>query len=224
VGAILWKYALGLELTDPGFDYSVLSEFRARLIVGNQEQVLFDKVLAHLRAQGLRHPRGGDNGPTPRTRLCAIRQLNRLEFVIETMRHAPEYASGRRARVDSGPRTCRLPCYAMTTGPRTTAFHRPITSAQPWRKRAGRMASKCWLGSRRTPPISGCSMSQPWETLQQVWQEQYTDPPEPLRWLGKHGLPAPTQQIISPYDPEARWATKRSRAWVGYKVSLPRDL
>ncbi|GAC1409928.1 MAG: hypothetical protein NVSMB65_22300 [Chloroflexota bacterium] len=29
-----WKYALGLELTDPGFDYSVLSEFRARLLVG----------------------------------------------------------------------------------------------------------------------------------------------------------------------------------------------
>src|SRR5919205_882842 len=24
-----WKYALGLELTDPGFDFSVLSEFRA---------------------------------------------------------------------------------------------------------------------------------------------------------------------------------------------------
>jgi transposase len=29
-----WKYALGLELTDPGFDYSVLSEFRTRLIAG----------------------------------------------------------------------------------------------------------------------------------------------------------------------------------------------
>lgn len=41
-----------------------------------------------------------------------------------------------------------------------------------------------------------------------------------MRWLGKHGLPAPTQQIISPYDPQARWATKRSRSWVGYKVFL----
>ena len=30
-----WKYALGLELTDPGFDASVLSEFRSRLIDGN---------------------------------------------------------------------------------------------------------------------------------------------------------------------------------------------
>ena len=28
-----WKYALGLELTNAGFDFSVLSEFRSRLIV-----------------------------------------------------------------------------------------------------------------------------------------------------------------------------------------------
>jgi hypothetical protein len=27
-----WKYALGLELTDPGFDASVLSEFRTRVV------------------------------------------------------------------------------------------------------------------------------------------------------------------------------------------------
>ena len=33
-GRIDWKYALGLELTDPGFDFSVLCEFRARLIAG----------------------------------------------------------------------------------------------------------------------------------------------------------------------------------------------
>ena len=65
-GRIDWKYALRLELTDPGFDYSVLSEFRARLIAGAHEQILFDKVLAHLRAQGLRHPRAGGNGLTPR--------------------------------------------------------------------------------------------------------------------------------------------------------------
>ncbi len=27
-----WKYALGLDLSDPGFHYSVLSEFRHRLV------------------------------------------------------------------------------------------------------------------------------------------------------------------------------------------------
>src|SRR5437868_14156499 len=31
-GRIDWKYALGLELTDAGFDFSILSEFRKRII------------------------------------------------------------------------------------------------------------------------------------------------------------------------------------------------
>jgi transposase len=30
-----WKYALGLKLTDEGFHYSVLSEFRSRLVQGS---------------------------------------------------------------------------------------------------------------------------------------------------------------------------------------------
>ena len=37
-----WKYALGLELDDSGFDHTVLSEFRTRLVVGNAEQQLLD--------------------------------------------------------------------------------------------------------------------------------------------------------------------------------------
>ena len=31
-----WKYLLGLELDDPGFDASVLTEFRARLVAGSR--------------------------------------------------------------------------------------------------------------------------------------------------------------------------------------------
>lgn len=37
-----WKYALSLELTDPGFDFSVLCEFRTRLMKGGVEQQLLD--------------------------------------------------------------------------------------------------------------------------------------------------------------------------------------
>ena len=39
--AIDWKYALGLELTDPGFDASVLSKFRARLVEHGLEEQVF---------------------------------------------------------------------------------------------------------------------------------------------------------------------------------------
>ena len=44
-GRIDWKYALGLELSDPGFDFSVLSEFRARLIESQQEKLLLNRLL-----------------------------------------------------------------------------------------------------------------------------------------------------------------------------------
>src|SRR2546421_12918325 len=53
-----WKYALALELSDPGFDFSVLSKFRARLLAGGDEMQLFDVMLVHLKTQGLLRTRG----------------------------------------------------------------------------------------------------------------------------------------------------------------------
>src|SRR5215470_11626417 len=41
-----WKYALSLELTDPGFDFSLLSEFRSRLVENQQETLLLDRLLS----------------------------------------------------------------------------------------------------------------------------------------------------------------------------------
>ena len=51
-GRIDLKYALGLELTDPGFDFSILSDFRQRLIEGGAEQLLLDAMLAVFKEQG----------------------------------------------------------------------------------------------------------------------------------------------------------------------------
>src|SRR3954470_2706675 len=75
-----WKYALGLELTDPGFDFSALSEFRARLIAGASEKLLLDKMLQRLRARGLVKARGRQRTDSTHV-LAAIRVLNRLELV-----------------------------------------------------------------------------------------------------------------------------------------------
>jgi len=57
-------------------------------------------------------------------------------------------------------------------------------------------------------------------TLRQVWAEQYTAPPEPPRWRAVTDLASAGERIASPYDPEARWSTKRGVDWVGYKVHL----
>jgi transposase len=53
-----WKYALSLELEDPGFNFSVLSEFRARLIEGNVEHKLLDSLLENFKARGWVNARG----------------------------------------------------------------------------------------------------------------------------------------------------------------------
>jgi len=53
-----WKYALNLELTDPGFDHTVLSEFRTRLISGSAEQLLLDTFLEMCRDRKILKPRG----------------------------------------------------------------------------------------------------------------------------------------------------------------------
>ena len=59
-GRIDWKYALGLELADPGFDFSVLGEFRARLLAGGrEEQLLLEALLRRLQGRGLLKARGG---------------------------------------------------------------------------------------------------------------------------------------------------------------------
>ena len=48
-----WKYALSLELTDAGFDHTVLSEFRIRLVGGGLELLLLDALLEQAQALGL---------------------------------------------------------------------------------------------------------------------------------------------------------------------------
>jgi len=85
-GRIDWKYTLGLELTDAGFDHTVLSEFRTRLVVGKIEYVLFDTLLAQLRERGYLKARGRQRTDSTHV-LASIRALNRLECVGETLRH-----------------------------------------------------------------------------------------------------------------------------------------
>src|ERR687894_2398825 len=76
-GRIDWKYALGLELTDAGVDFSVLSEFRKRLLAGSQEDLLLDKLLERCRTLGLLKARGPQRMDSTHV-LAAVRGLSRL--------------------------------------------------------------------------------------------------------------------------------------------------
>ena len=82
-----WKYLLDLELGDAGFDFSLLCDFRSRLLAGSAEERLLERVLEAYRAHGLLKARGRQRTDSTHV-LAAVRKLNRLELLGETLRAA----------------------------------------------------------------------------------------------------------------------------------------
>src|SRR5262245_18081047 len=117
-GHIDWKYLLGLELTDPGFNHTVLSEFRSRLVHGQSERRLLDTLLDQLGELGLIHERGRQRTDSTHV-LAAVRVVNRLERVGETMPPARNWPDSMRPMVSG--------------------------SWPPWK---GQPISRCWPRSR----------------------------------------------------------------------------
>jgi len=214
-----WKYLLCLELTDPGFDYSILSEFRTRLLENEWEQKLFDKLLVRFREAGYIKKHGQQRTDSTMV-LGAVRELNRLEMVGETMRHAldslavvaPEWILGhiQPAWVDrygSQIQNYRLP----TSQEKRDAFADQIgADGLVLLKAILDAASPDWL--REVPAI---------RTLHTVWIQNLTWRDEDqLRWRQKDELPPASVAINSPFDDEVRFSIKRHTSWIGYKVHL----
>jgi transposase len=86
-GRLDWKYALGLELSDPGFHFSVLCEFRDRLLAGQAEHLLFETLLKLFQTRSWLKERSRQRTDSTHI-LAAVRKLNRVELVGETLYHA----------------------------------------------------------------------------------------------------------------------------------------
>jgi transposase len=212
------KYALGLELTDSGFDYSVLSEFRDRVIAGGVERRLLDDMLARFRELGLIKARGQQRTDSTHV-LAAVRKLNRLECVGETMRCALNDL----ATVASGWLLEQVtPDWFDLYGSRFEQYRLPKEKSERHElaERIGRdgyhlLASiyaadaPRWL--REIPAV---------QVLRQVWIQQYYVQDDQVQWRAREGLPPNKLLIMSPYDPEARNRTKRRLNWTGYTVHL----
>src|SRR5262249_23842014 len=221
---ITWKYALGLELEDPGFDASVLSEFRSRLVAGDLTSLALDALLERLAGLGL--VRAGGRQRTDSTHvLGAIRDLNRLELAGETLR------AGLEALAAAGPGWLAGvidASWQQVYGARIDDLHLPESQARRKElmtrygkdgyyllEQAYGPAAPGWL--RELPAI---------EALRRVWIQQFyregTDGRQEVRRReklpGGDGLPPARAQLISPYDLDARYGVKRDHGWAGYKV------
>ena len=218
-----WKYVLGLELDDPGFNYSVLSEFRERLVAGQKEQLLLDELLSRLKELKLLKA-GGQQRSDSTHILGAVRQLNRVEIVGETMRQglnelsefAPEWVKGIAkpewfARYGRRFEQMRLP---KEPGERE-ALLETIGEDGAFLLEEVRTATEAEQ-LRELPGVE--FLRQMW--VQQYWREVKEDGTVHLHVRRDDNQPPGAQRLHSPYDPEMRYSAKRERGWVGYKTQL----
>ncbi|WP_343242949.1 transposase [Streptomyces sp. SID12501] len=80
-----FRYAMALELDDPGFHHSVPADFRDRLAEGDRADRLRSLVLARLKEAGLVRERTTQRTDSAHA-LAAVRDLTRLEPVTEAVR------------------------------------------------------------------------------------------------------------------------------------------
>lgn len=219
-GRIDWKYALALELTDPGFDASVLCDFRARLIEGGAEQRLFETMLALFKAHSLVKAKGRQRTDATHV-LAAIHVLNRLECIGETLRHtlnvlataAPDWLREWVPAVWFERYSRRIEEYRL---PDAKADRYAL--AELWGADGRELLTR--LAAPHSPPHLYNLVAV--QTLRTVWLQQFyaVAVDAPMQWRIAEDLPPAPQLINTPYDVEARYSKKRETVWVGYKVHL----
>lgn len=222
-----WKYALHLPLEDEGFDASVLVEFRARLVANAAQRLLFDTLLAQFREHGFLSGRQLQRSDSF-TILSAVRSLNRLELVIETMRLCLE------AIAERAPEWLRAntPAEWLDRYGEWTQAERLVKEkgskgegeALRMLAQIGRDGFALLDGLEREPKPEWVEQVEAIAVLRRVWAQQYR-----RREGGAIELATPTSReqdgvagdlIATPHDPQVRFSAAKGRKAEGYKLEL----
>ena len=206
-----FKCALGLDLDDPGFHHSVLSDFRERLLEDGRADRLLDLALARLKEAGLVRERTTQRTGSTHV-LAAVRDLTRLELVTEAMRAALEEVAGDALE-------------GLVDDEWGRRYGRPVRLGKNPTRPKTRMndtgADARLLLEHLAASFPGLLRGPQVEALRQVLvQNYYWDAAGRLRWRddeGGSGLPPSAARIVSPYDPAARYARRgQVTRWTGY--------
>lgn len=218
-----WKYALHVPLRWAGFHYSSLSYFRQRLLAQGQERLLFEKVLVWVRRHGLLKRQGKQRTDSTHI-LGQVARLSRLELLWETLRVALRAIES----AAEGWYEQRIPA----------AYHEAYSERQhDWQlsqaevKRATKRAGQdgFWLLEEiEAQAPEGVRALAEVETLRTVWEQTFTRSEDESGGGGKarqvrlrsRKRVAGKERIQTPHDRDARWANKRGKGWVGYKVQV----
>ncbi len=217
-GRLDWKYALGLELSDPGFDHTALVEFRQWRLTGKSELLLFELLLTQLREGGYLKARGRQRSDSTHV-LAKIRAPGRVEGIGETFHvalnslavAAPKWLKGQ-LQEDWGERYAhRVEDYHLPTGKHAREDYAVVIGQDGSSLLCALYATEepGWL--REIPAV---------QTLRRVWVQHFSWEVGELRWRDASNVPPTGDCLDSPYDPQAHYVQKRSTSWVGYKVHL----
>jgi transposase len=217
-----WKYALSLDLHDPGFDFTLLHDFRERLLTHAAVQRLLDTFLAACKGRGWIKTRGTQRTDSTYV-VAAIRRLYSLECVQEAMRYAlNQLSEGNAAWVRQ-----RVPlAWYERYGPRAEVARFPKETSKrdalALQIGADGYTLMEWLWRDESPQYLRDLPAV--EILRQIWVQHYyrcTVPGlETLRWRSTDEQPPAALLLQSPYDVDARYSQKRETQWVGYKVHI----
>jgi transposase len=212
------KYLLGLELSDAGFDASILTEFRQRLVGGSLEHHLLDDLLQRLKAKGALKARGQQRSDSTHV-LDSVRTLNRIELIGETLRAALNTLAG------------LVPTWLQSQVP-AAWFERYSERVQATRLPKAeterlRLAETIgydgwtlfqWLW--QDPTLRVLCQAPAVAALRQIWLQNFYWQAEQIVWRRAADLPPAAVLIQSPYDLETHYSLKRTTEWVGYKVHV----
>lgn len=213
-----WKYVLSLELTDPGFDFSVLCEFRQRLITNQQEELLLATLVDVCRERGWVKERGKQRTDSTHV-LAAIRTMNRLECVGETLRAALNSL----AAVLPDWLRSQVPVeWYERYGSRIEDFRMPtsLSKRQAMAQQIGTDGSYLLMAIHADDAPAWLREIPAVEVLRRVWVQQFFVTADSVGWRSDDHIPPASLLISSPYDPDAHVSIKRSTVWTGYKVHL----
>lgn len=208
-----WKYALHLSVAYPGFDFSCLCYFRQRVLAHQQEALLFETILAKVKALGFIKKRGKQRTDALAV-IGAVRMLSHLETVTETLRvtvRALEH--GDLAWVEREvPASFREQYARSRPDYRLTGAERQVALEQ-----AGR--DGCWLLERLDAAAPHAVRAlEAVTTFRTVWGQRYE------RVAGKVTVRTTmvdcTERIVTPHDPGVRAGEKRGKTWHGEKVHI----
>lgn len=210
------RYLLGLDYDDPGFDYSILSRFRDRLVAGNAEHLLLDALIEAARRAGLIKERGKLRTDSTHV-LSAARGLTRLENVTETMRAALNAVA------------TAAPGWLKSLAP-DEWYRRYRERAEQYRLKrlekdvlvladqVGRDGLVLLDAAYSKAAPAHLKELPQLEVLRRCWLEQYWLDDGVLKLRdAKDTRPSP-ERLHNPYDTDVRYGTKNSANWSGYKV------